>query len=70
MDGLYYKHSGKFSVGGAIYALVLGSVVLCFCAFFYAYLILYLPFVYINALITVGFGCLVGFTCATLLKRK
>jgi len=69
-EGLYYKHSGKFSVGGGIYALALGSVILCVGAFVYAYLILYLPFVYINALITAGFGMAVGFTCATLLKRK
>ncbi|HSE50085.1 MAG TPA: hypothetical protein VLA96_12825 [Terriglobales bacterium] len=69
-DGLYYKHSGKYSLGGAIYALVVGSVILCVGAFVYAYLILYLPFVYINALITAGYGIVLGFTCATLLKKK
>lgn len=69
-DGLYYRHSGKYSIGGAIYALVVGSVIMCFCAFLYAYIIVYVPLVYVNALVTAGFGVLVGFTCATLLKRK
>jgi hypothetical protein len=68
--GLYYKHSGKFSLGGAIYALVVGSAIMCFCAFVYAYIILYSPLVYINLLVTLGFGAIVGYACATLLKRK
>jgi hypothetical protein len=70
MDGMYYEHSGKYSIGGAIYALVVGSVIMCFCAFLYAYIILYCPLVYINAIVVLGFGVLVGYTCAALLKRK
>ncbi|HTK95452.1 MAG TPA: hypothetical protein VL382_07410 [Terriglobales bacterium] len=70
MEGLYYKHSGKFGMGGVLYALVVGSVVACVGAFVYAYLVLYLPFVYINALVTAGFGAGTGFVIATLLKKQ
>ena len=70
MEGLYYEHSGKFSVTGMLYSLVVGSLIACFCAFIYAYVILYCPLIYINLLITCGFAALVGYSAAALLKRK
>src|SRR3954464_5600394 len=70
MDGMYYEHSGKYSISGAIYALVVGPVIMCFCAFLYAYIILYCALVYINAIVVLGFGVLVGHTWPALLKRK
>lgn len=70
MEGLYYQHSGKFSLGGVAFALVVGSVIACFLAFVYAYLILYIPLVYINFLITAGFGAVVGIAAAALLKNR
>ena len=68
--GLYYKHSGRFSVTGALYAVVVGSVVACLCAFVYAYIIVYCPIVYLNALIAAGFGALIGYLCSTMLQKK
>jgi len=68
--GLYYKHSGKFSLTGVLFAVVAGSLIACFCGFLYAYAVLYLPFVYINALIALAFGGICGATAAVLLKKK
>jgi len=70
MDGAYYQHSGKYSISGALYALVVGSVIACSLAFVYAYIIVYSPLVYINLLVTLGFGALLGYACAKLLKQK
>jgi len=68
--GLYYKHSGRYSVTGALYAVVVGSLIACVCAAVYAYIILYCPLVYINALIAAGFGVVIGYMCAGMLKQK
>ncbi|MBI2678074.1 MAG: hypothetical protein HYX28_04785 [Candidatus Koribacter versatilis] len=70
LDGLYYQHSGKYSVTGALYAVVVGSVIACACAFVYAYIIVYCPIVYLNALIALGFGAVIGYMCAAMLKQK
>src|SRR4051812_15280810 len=68
--GLYYKHSGKFSATGALYATVIGGVIGCLCAFVYAYVIVYCPFIYINVIIAAAFGALMGSVCGAMLQRK
>ena len=59
--GLYYRHSGKFSIGGVFVAICIGLLVGLPCAWLYAYLIRWNPFVYINLLAAMGFGALIGF---------
>lgn len=58
--GLYYEHSGRFSLGGALLGLIVGVIVAAPLALIYAYLTLYNPFIYINFLASIGFGILIG----------
>ena len=69
MEGLYYEHSGKFSLMGVVMAILMGSLIGCVGGFLYAYIILYCPIIYINLLLTVGFGLVMGALCASQLKR-
>jgi hypothetical protein len=69
-EALYYHHSGKYSVTGALYAVVVGALIACACAFVYAYVILYSPIIYLNILLMVGFGVTMGYLCASMLKQK
>lgn len=66
--GLYYRHSGKFSIGGVFVASCIGLLVGLPCAWLYAYLIRWNPFVYISALASLGFGGLIGFVVDSRLK--
>lgn len=70
MEGLYYKHSGQFSISGLLFGLVVGTLIACLAGFIYAYLILYIPFIYINFFITAGFGGIAGGAAAMLLKKR
>ena len=59
--GKYYAHSGKFGLMGPIYMLVMGTVGSLVLSAVYGYAIYYIPFIYLNFLITLGFGACVGF---------
>ncbi len=69
-QGLYYKHSGSFSVPGALIALVLGLLVGLPAAWLYAYLIRWNPIVYISFLATLGFGALMGYATESFLEKQ
>lgn len=56
----YYKPSGKFSPISFVYLLLLCAIAMPILATIYAYLIWYIPFVYINFLITAGLGFAIG----------
>lgn len=56
----YYKSSGNFSPISFLYFIVVSLVILPILALIYTYLIWYIPFVYINLFITIGFGFAVG----------
>ena len=56
-----YRHSGKFGVHGPLLALAAAVVVGFPAGFAYAYLIRWIPIVYINFFATVGYGVLFGF---------
>ena len=66
--GLYYRHSGKFSVGGVLVAIGLGLLVGLPCAWLYALLIRWNPFVYINILAGLGFGLVISLVIDSSLK--
>lgn len=57
----FYKPSGHFSPLSFLYLAITAIVVLPILALIYTYLIWYIPFVYINLFITLGFGFAVGF---------
>ena len=56
----YYKPSGKFSPLSFVYLLLVCAVVLPILAAIYAYAIWYIPFVYLNFLVTAGFGFVIA----------
>lgn len=56
----YYKPSGKFSVSSFIYFVLMCIIALPLLGLIYAYCIWYIPFPYINFLITAGFGFVIG----------
>ncbi len=62
--GQKYQPSGRFGLSTVLLVPLLGVPTAAVAAAIYAYAILYIPFVYINALITVGFGFVVGFAVA------
>lgn len=66
----YYKPSGKFSSIFILYFLLVSVIAFPILGLVYAYCIWYIPFVYINLFITIGFGFLVGFVIAYFVIEK
>lgn len=64
----YYKHSNKFSVGGLVAAVIASITAAVLLSFIYAYLVYYLPFVYLNFICTIGFAVIVGSVTGVLLE--
>lgn len=58
----YYKPSGKYSILSLLYFVLTSVSLLPLLGLIYAYCIWYIPFFYINFLITIGFGFGVGIT--------
>jgi hypothetical protein len=56
----FYKHSGQAPVLGLINAFICGSVVAAVAAVIYSYAIVYIPFIYVNFIVTACFGGIVG----------
>jgi len=57
----YYEHSGSIGLIGPIYMLIFGAVGALIFGVIYGYAIFYIPFIYLNFFITLGFGGGVGF---------
>jgi hypothetical protein len=67
----YYHHSGQFSPGGTLMALLLGLLIGAPMAFVYAWLIHWDPIIYINLLACAAFAWLIGYaTEQVLVSRK
>lgn len=56
----FYAHSGRAPLGGLLKTALIGPLVAAGCGFVYAYLFRYIPFVYLNFLITLGYGFVMG----------
>jgi hypothetical protein len=56
----FYRHSGTAPLSGILRTLIMGISVATFLAIVYAFAIHYIPFVYLNLLMTFGFGAVVG----------
>lgn len=57
-----YKHSGKIEILGIVYMIIFGITSASIFGMLYAYLVHFIPFIYINFFITLGFGFVVGFS--------
>lgn len=68
MEEKLYKHLGQSSPLNLIIALILGLILATGVSFIYNWLIISIPFIYINFLITIGFGASLGY-CAKFLSR-
>lgn len=64
----FYSHSGKFGVIGPVAAIVVGAIAALPLGIAYSYLIKWIPLIYLNFLITLGYGFLFGFLTRWLLK--
>lgn len=66
----YYKPSGKFSLIFILNLLLVSVTAFPILGLLYAYCIWYIPFVYVNFFITLGFGFLIGFVTALFVIKK
>lgn len=64
----FYKHSGKFGIQGPVLALAAGAVVALPLGLAYSYLIKWIPFIYLNFLLTAGYGFIFGLLTSVLMK--
>jgi len=64
----FYSHSGKFTVYGPFLTLIAGVLLAYPLGIAYSYLIKWIPFIYLNCLITVGYGFAFGLVTYILLK--
>ena len=65
---LYYQPSNKMPVGGVLLFLLGGVLAAAGLAFVYIYAIWYIPFVYINFFLCLGFGLVLGVILLLLAK--
>ncbi len=56
-----YKHSGESNLMGFLLALGLGILLAVFSGFIYNLLIIVIPIIYVNLLLTIGFGAALGY---------
>jgi hypothetical protein len=56
----YYRHSGKAPVAGITMAVIAGLVSVLILSLIYGYAIAYIPFIYLNFFITLGYGGILG----------
>ncbi|MBG8553390.1 hypothetical protein [Hymenobacter guriensis] len=65
---VYYQPSGRFTVSGILGLLLVGAVAAVPLAFVYVYAVWYIPFIYINFALTLGFGLVLGYVLRTVTK--
>ncbi|MCP3924411.1 MAG: hypothetical protein GY714_17690 [Desulfobacterales bacterium] len=56
----YYEHSGTIGLMGLIYIILAGAIGSLLLGAIYGYAIFYIPFIYLNFFITLGFGGILG----------
>lgn len=66
----YYKPSGKFSPTFLLYFFLVSVLAFPILGLIYAYCIWYIPFIYINFFITLGFGILVSLAISVFVVKK
>ncbi|RSK46147.1 hypothetical protein [Hymenobacter perfusus] len=68
MTNLYYQPSGRFTVSGILGLLGAGAVVAVPLALLYVYAVWYIPFIYINFAVTLGFGFGLGWALKKMVR--
>ena len=58
---LFYKESGRIGVGAIVIMILAGVLVALLLGFVYAYAVFYIPFIYLNFILTFFYGAAVGF---------
>ena len=64
----FYSHSGKVTLRGTALSVVVGLLVAVLTGFIYAYADLYIPIVYLNVMLCLGFGAVIGAAAAAVLR--
>jgi hypothetical protein len=64
-----YKHSGKFSFAGPVAAIAIALIAALPLGMVYAYAVKWIPIVYLNVLMTAGYGLAFGAMTMWVLKR-
>ncbi|VAW71255.1 hypothetical protein MNBD_GAMMA12-3908 [hydrothermal vent metagenome] len=59
-ENMYYKHSGAIGMLSPVLMIILGAIGIAFLGGAYAYLTYYIPFIYLNFFIALGYGLGVG----------
>lgn len=65
----FYKHSGRITPLGLLLGILAGAVTAIVAAIVYAYADLYIPLIYLNALLCIFFGVVVGAASAVAMQR-
>ena len=68
-DEIYYRHTGGFNASSVVLVPLLGGVAAAVLGAIYSYATRYIPFIYINFLLTIGLGCGIGFVTAFGLRQ-
>ncbi|MDU0369473.1 hypothetical protein ACFPAF_03635 [Hymenobacter endophyticus] len=68
MTNLYYQPSGRFTVSGVLGLLGAGAVVAVPLALLYVYAVWYIPFIYVNFAVTLGFGFGLGWALKKMVR--
>ncbi len=63
-----YHHSGKFSVAGLLLPLALTAVAAFPLGLAYAFVVRWIPFIYLNALVCIGYGMAIGWIATRAVK--
>lgn len=56
----FYKHSGAISIGGLLGGAILGLAAAAGLSIIYSYAIVWIPLIYVNFLLTAGYGIAIG----------
>ena len=64
----FYVHSGKFGIHGPLLAIGGGALIALPLGLAYGYLIRWIPFIYLNFLITLGYGFAFGWLTSQIMK--
>lgn len=66
----YYRHSGKYEVTGFLLGFVTAVAAAVGLAFVYAYAVRYIPIIYVNLVLVLGFGAASGAITAIFMKKQ
>src|SRR3954471_17908676 len=63
----YYRHSGKVTIHGLLVAAIVGLPAAVLLGIAYGYADIYCPIIYLNILLTLGFGAGIAWICGRIM---